>query len=358
MASPLKLKPGVITGDALLELFAYCKQVDCALPAVNVIGSHGANAALAAAREAKAPVIVQFSHTGAQFYGGKTLDNSAHKASIAGSIAGALHVRTMAAVYGVPVVLHTDHCAAKLLPWVDGVLTAGEEYFAKNGEPLFSSHMLDLSEEPLEHNLEICRKYLTRMNKMKMTLEIELGVTGGEEDGVDNSGVEHSKLYTSPQDVLRSYDVLSPVGSFTVAASFGNTHGVYAPGNVKLKPSILRDSQDFVKKQRKTGDEPLSFVFHGGSGSTAAEIAEAVSYGVVKMNIDTDTQWAFTQPIKKYMDDKSAYLQGQLGNPEGPDKPNKKQIDPRGWMHLGEKSMAARLVQAFKDLNSFDKFDL
>ena len=354
----LKMKPGVITGDALLELFDHCKKVDCALPAVNVIGSHTANAALQAAREAKAPVVVQLSHTGSQFYGGKALDNSDHKASIWGAVSGALHVRTMAKVYGVPVILHTDHCAAKLLPWVDGVIAAGEEYFAKNGEPLFSSHMLDLSEEPLEHNLEICRKYLSRIAKMKMTLEIELGVTGGEEDGVDNSGVAHDKLYTSPADVLRAFDVLDPVGSFTVAASFGNTHGVYAPGNVKLKPTILRDSQNAVRTQRKTGkDEPVSFVFHGGSGSTPEEIKEAVSYGVVKMNIDTDTQWAFTQPIKKFMDDKGAYLQSQLGNPEGPEKPNNKYIDPRGWLHLGEKGMTARLVQAFKDLGSFGKFD-
>ncbi|HVU51379.1 MAG TPA: class II fructose-bisphosphate aldolase [Polyangia bacterium] len=356
MAS-LKLKPGVITGDGLLELFAYCKQVDCALPAVNVIGSHGANAALAAAREAKAPVIVQLSHTGSQFYGGKSLDNSAQKASIAGSIAGAMHVRAVAEAYGVPVVLHTDHCAKKLLPWVDGVIEAGEAYFAKNGEPLFSSHMLDLSEQPIEENLEISRRYLSRIARMKMTLEIELGVTGGEEDGVDNSGVEHSKLYTSPEDVLRAYDTLGPVGSFTVAASFGNTHGVYAPGNVKLKPSILRDSQEFVKKQRKTGDEPLSFVFHGGSGSTPEEIKEAVSYGVVKMNIDTDTQWAFTHPIEAYMAEKARYLKSQLGNPEGPDKPNKKYIDPRAWIVLGEKGMTARLVQACKELGSFGKFD-
>ena len=353
----LKLKPGVITGDALTELFAYCKEVDCALPAVNVIGSHTVNGALQAAREAKAPVIVQLSHTGSQFYAGKFLDNSDQKASIAGSIAGALHVRTLAKVYGVPVILHTDHCAKKLLPWVEGVITAGEEYFAKNGEPLFSSHMLDLSEQPLEENLEISRKVLQRIAKMKMTLEIELGVTGGEEDGVDNSGVEHSKLYTQPEDVLRAYDVLSPVGNFTVAASFGNTHGVYAPGNVKLKPSILRDSQIEIQKQRKTGGEPVSFVFHGGSGSSPEEIKEAVSYGVVKMNIDTDTQWAFTQPIKKFMDEKGAYLLSQLGNPEGPDKPNKKYIDPRGWLHLGEKGFAARLVQAFQDLGAFGKFD-
>ncbi len=353
----LKLKPGVVTGDALQELFAYCKQAECALPAVNVIGSDGANAALEAAREAKAPVIVQLSHSGSQFYGGKFLDNGAHLASINGAIAGAHHVRTMAPVYGVPVVLHTDHCAAKLLPWVDGVLAAGEAYFEKNGEPLFSSHMLDLSEEPLEHNLEISRKYLTRMAKIKMTLEIELGVTGGEEDGVDNSSTDHSKLYTSPEDVLRAYDVLGPVGNFTVAASFGNTHGVYAPGNVKLKPPILRDSQLFVERERKTKPKPLNFVFHGGSGSTPEEIREAVSYGVVKMNIDTDTQWAFTQPVKKFMDEKSAYLQAQLGNPEGPDKPNKKYIDPRGWLHLAEKGMTARLVEAFKDLGSFGKFE-
>ena len=355
--APLKLKPGVVTGDALLELFAYCKQVDCAMPAVNVIGSHGANAALAAAREAQAPVIIQLSHTGSQFYGGKSLDNSTQKASIAGSVAGAMHVRAVAAAYGVPVVLHTDHCAKKLLPWVDGVIAAGEAYFAKHGEPLFSSHMLDLSEQPIEENLEISKKYLARIAKMKMTLEIELGVTGGEEDGVDNSNVDHSKLYTSPQDVLRAYDVLSPVGSFTVAASFGNTHGVYAPGNVKLKPPILDDSQKYVQKERKTADKPLDFVFHGGSGSTPEEITEAVSYGVVKMNIDTDTQWAFTQPIKKFMDEKSAYLQSQLGNPEGPTKPNKKVIDPRGWLHLGEKGQAARLVQAFKELGAFGKFE-
>jgi fructose-bisphosphate aldolase class II len=354
----LKLKPGVITGDALKELFAYCKEVDCALPAVNAIGTNSMNAAMVAAKEAKAPVIVQFSQTGAQFIGGKTLDNSAQAASIAGSIAGAHHVRTLAKVYGVPVVLHTDHCAKKLLPWVDGVIAAGEEYFAKNGEPLFSSHMLDLSEQSLTENIEISARYLTRIAKMNMTLEIELGITGGEEDGVDNSGVEHDKLYTSPEDVLKAYDVLNPIGSFTVAASFGNTHGVYAPGNVKLKPTILRDSQKFIQEQRKTKSaEPVNFVFHGGSGSTPEEIHDAVSYGVVKMNIDTDTQWAFTHPIKTFMDEKNAYLLSQLGNPEGPDKPNKKYIDPRGWLHVGEKGMTARLVEAFKNLGSFGKFD-
>jgi fructose-bisphosphate aldolase class II len=353
----MKLKPGVITGNALKELFAYCKEADCALPAVNVIGSSSANAAMAAAKEAKAPVIIQLSHTGSQFYGGKTLDNSQQQASIAGSVAGALHVRTLAKVYGVPVVLHTDHCAKKLLPWVDGVITAGEEYFAQHKEPLFSSHMLDLSEEPLHENIEISRRYLARIARMNMTLEIELGITGGEEDGVDNSGAAHDQLYTSPEDVLAAYDALQPVGSFTVAASFGNTHGVYAAGNVKLKPTILRDSQRFIQEQRKTGPEPVNFVFHGGSGSSPEEIHEAVTYGVVKMNIDTDTQWAFTQPIKKFMDEKSAYLQAQLGNPEGPDKPNKKQIDPRGWLHVGEKGMTGRLIQAFRELGSHGRFD-
>jgi len=353
----LKLKPGVVTGAELNELFAYCKDADCALPSVNVIGSNSANAAMAAAREARAPIIIQFSHTGAQFIAGKTLDNGAQQASIAGSIAGALHVRTLAKTYGVPVVLHTDHCAKKLLPWVDGVIGAGEEYFAKHGEPLFSSHMLDLSLQPLDENIEIARRYLARIAKMNMTLELEIGVTGGEEDGVDNSSVGHEKLYTRPEEVLKVYDALSPLGSFTLAAAFGNTHGVFAAGNVKLKPTILRDSQRYIQAQRKTGPDPVNFVFHGGSGSTPEEIREAVSYGVVKMNIDTDTQWAFTHPIKTFMDDKGAYLLSQLGNPEGPDKPNKKYIDPRGWLALGEKGFTARLVQACKDLGSFQKFD-
>ena len=353
----LKLKPGILTGDALLEVFAYCKQTECALPAVNVVGSHLVNAAMAAAKEAKSPIIIQFSHTGAQFVAGKTLDNSKHAASIAGAIAGALHVRTLAEVYGVPVVLHTDHAAKKLLPWVDGLLDAGEKFFEKNREPLFSSHMLDLSELPIAENIALSSTRLTRMARMKMVLEIELGVTGGEEDGVDNSGVEHSKLYTHPEDVLAVYDALGKIGSFTVAASFGNTHGVYAPGNVKLKPTILRDSQAHIQKARSTGAKPVNFVFHGGSGSSHEEIREAVSYGVVKMNIDTDTQWAFTHPVKKYMDDKSAYLQGQIGNPEGADKPNKKYIDPRAWLQLGEQGVTSRLVEAFRDLGSIGKFD-
>ncbi len=355
--SKLKLKPGIVTGSALRELFDHLKSVEAALPAVNIIGSHSANAALQAAREAKCPIFIQLSQGGGHFYAGKFLDNAAQQASIAGSIAGAHHVRVLAEAYGVPVVLHTDHAAKKLLPWIDGLLDAGEKYFEKNGEPLFSSHMLDLSEEPLEENLDICAKYLARMSKVNMTLEIELGVTGGEEDGVDNTNIDNSKLYTQPSEVLAAYDKLKPVGAFTIAASFGNTHGVYKPGNVKLTPVILKNSQDEIQKQRGTGPKPVDFVFHGGSGSSQEEIREAVSYGVVKMNIDTDTQWAFTHPIKKYMDEKDGYLHSQIGNPEGDDKPNKKYIDPRGWLHLGEKEMAKRLVQAFDDLGALGKFD-
>jgi fructose-bisphosphate aldolase class II len=353
----LKLKPGVITGKALAELFTFCKAQQCALPAVNVIGSHSANAVLAAAKKASTPVIVQYSHGGGQFNAGKFLDNSSHQASIAGSIAGAHHVRLLAETYGVPVVLHTDHCAKKLLPWVDGLIRAGEEYYDLHGVPLFSSHMLDLSEEPLHENLEICRKYLGRLARIEMTLEIELGVTGGEEDGVDNAGIDNSKLYSQPSDVLAAYDALSSVGSFTVAASFGNTHGVYAPGNVKLTPKILKNSQVFIQAERSTGLNPINFVFHGGSGSSQAEIGEAVSYGVVKMNVDTDTQWAFLHPIKRFMDEKSDYLNSQLGNPEGADKPNKKYIDPRNWLHIGEKGLCARVVEACQDLGSFGKFE-
>lgn len=351
----LKLPPGVVTGQALSELFAYCREVQCALPAVNVIGSHSANAVLAAAKQASCPVIVQYSHGGAQFNAGKSLDNKTHAASIAGAIAGAHHVRLLAEAYNVPVVLHTDHCAKKLLPWVDGMLDAGERYYAEHKKPLFSSHMLDLSEEPLQHNLELCSAYLRRMARIDMTLEIELGVTGGEEDGVDNTGIDNAKLYTQPADVLAAYDVLQPIGAFTVAASFGNTHGVYAPGNVKLTPVILKNSQEHIRSVRGGS---VNFVFHGGSGSSLSEISEAVSYGVVKMNIDTDTQWAFLSPIRKYMEDKGAYLQSQLGNPEGADKPNKKYIDPRNWLYLGEQGLTARVVQACKDLGAYDKFEL
>ena len=353
----LRLEPGVLTGPAVRELFAYCKQVGCALPAVNVIGSSSANAAMAAARAANAPIIIQMSHTGSQFFAGKTLNNSSQQASIAGAIAGAHHVHTLAGVYGVPVVLHTDHCAKKLLPWLDGVIDAGEAYFARHGEPLFSTHMLDLSEQPLSENIETSARYLSRIAKLGMTLELEIGITGGEEDGVDNRGVTRERLYSNPSDVLKVYDALSPLGNFNLAAAFGNTHGVYAAGNVKLQPTILRDSQRFVAEQRKTGPMPISFVFHGGSGSPHSDIAEAVSYGVVKMNIDTDTQWAFTHPIKTFMDEKGAYLLTEVGNPEGADRPNKKFFDPRGWLHIGEQGITARLLTAYDDLGSRNRFD-
>ncbi len=350
----LQLKPGVVTGKALTELYDYCQEAECALPAVNVIGSHSANAALAAAREAGAPVIVQVSHGGAHFFGGKFLDKNS--GAVAGAVAAGHYVRAIAEAYGVAVVLHTDHASKKLIGWVEGMVEASEAYHQRHGEPLYSSHMLDLSELPLQENLEISAAMLARLAKIDMGLEIELGVTGGEEDGVDNSDVDNAKLYTQPSEVLASYEALSSVGPFTVAASFGNTHGVYKPGNVQLRPDILKNSQDAVLAKHGNGPKPLHFVFHGGSGSSPAEIAEAVSYGVVKMNIDTDTQWAFCHPIKKYMDDKDAYLQSQLGNPEGADQPNKKTIDPRGWLHLGEQGMKDRLVQAFKDLGAFGKF--
>ncbi len=349
-----KLQPGIVTGNALTELYDYCQEHTCALPAVNVIGSHSANAALAAAREAQAPVIVQVSNGGALFFGGKFLDKDA--GAVAGAVAAAHYVRAIAEAYGVAVVLHTDHAAKSLIPWVEGMVSAGEAHFEKTGAPLFSSHMLDLSEEPLEENLQLSADMLERLAKIDMALEIELGVTGGEEDGVDNTDIDNAKLYTQPAEVLAAYEKLRPVGSFTVAASFGNTHGVYKPGNVQLRPDILARSQEAVAAEHGGGTKPLHFVFHGGSGSSPEEIAEAVSYGVVKMNIDTDTQWAFCQPIKQYMDDKDAYLKSQLGNPEGSDKPNKKFIDPRGWLHLGEQGMKDRLVQAFKDLGSYHQF--
>jgi fructose-bisphosphate aldolase class II len=348
------LKPGVVTGDALTALFDTCQDKQCALPAVNVIGSNSVNAALQAAKEAGAPIIIQLSNGGAHFFAGKFLDKTT--GPVVGAVAAAHYVRNVAEAYGVAVVLHTDHAAKPLIGWVEGMLAAGEAFYAQHGEPLYSSHMLDLSEEPLEENLELCRQMLGRMDKIGMTLEIELGVTGGEEDGVDNTDIDNSKLYTQPEDVLLAYETLQDVGKFTVAASFGNTHGVYKPGNVKLTPEILANSQAAVKQKHGTGDKPVHFVFHGGSGSSPEEIAEAVSYGVVKMNIDTDTQWAFARPVKQYMDAKDGYLHRQIGNPDGDDKPNKKYIDPRAWLHPGEIAMKDRLVQAFRDLGAFGKF--
>jgi fructose-bisphosphate aldolase class II len=316
------------------------------------VSTSSVNAVLEAAKVVSSPVIIQFSNGGSAFYAGKGLGNQNERAAIAGAISGAKHVHMMSELYGVPVVLHTDHAAKKLLPWIDGLLDYAEKHFDRYGKPLFSSHMLDLSEEPLKENIEICKKYLVRMKKLNMVLEIELGVTGGEEDGVDNTGIENSMLYTQPVDVAYAYEELGKVSSnFTIAASFGNVHGVYKPGNVKLTPIILHNSQEYIIKKYKTSDKPVNFVFHGGSGSSREEIREAISYGVIKMNIDTDTQWAFWDGIRKYEAKNHAYLQGQIGNPEGEDKPNKKKYDPRVWLREGETAMVERLKIAFEDLN-------
>ncbi|SDX41056.1 fructose-bisphosphate aldolase [Lutibacter oricola] len=349
------IKPGVATGSAVQEIFKLAKSKNFALPAVNVIGSNSINTVLETAKELNSPVIIQFSNGGAQFNAGKGLPNEDQKAAIAGGVAGAKHVHTLAEAYGVPVILHTDHAAKKLLPWIDGLLEASEKHFAETGYPLYSSHMIDLSEEPLEENIEICKTYLARMAKMGMTLEIELGITGGEEDGVDNSDVDVSKLYTQPEEVAYSYNELKKVSdNFTIAASFGNVHGVYKPGNVKLTPKILDNSQKFIEKENGTEANPVDFVFHGGSGSTLEEIREAIGYGVVKMNIDTDLQFAFTEGIRDYMNEKVEYLTTQIGNPDGADIPNKKYYDPRGWLRKGEATLKTRLIEAFKDLNCVD----
>lgn len=345
--------PGVITGPEVKEIFALAKAEGFALPAANVIGTNSMNAVMETAAALNSPVIIQFSHSGGAFVAGKSLSNEGDRASILGSLAGADHVNRLAAAYGARVILHTDHCAKKLLGWVDGLLDEGEKHYELTGKPLFSSHMLDLSEESLEENVAISKQYLERMSAIDMTLEVELGITGGEEDGVDNSDADESDLYTKPEEVAYVYEELSKVSDrFTIAAAFGNVHGVYKPGNVKLKPTILRDSQEHVAEKFGTGPRPLDFVFHGGSGSSAAEIAEAISYGVVKMNIDTDLQWAFWDGVRAYEADKHDYLQGQIGNPEGDDKPNKKQYDPRVWLRAGEASFVARLEQAFRELNN------
>ena len=350
------VKPGVVTGDDVQKVFEIAKKNEYAIPAVNVVGTNSVNAVIEAAREVNSPVIIQFSNGGAVFFAGKGLSNENQKAAIIGAISGAKHVHAMAEAYGVPVILHTDHAAKKLLPWIDGLLDAGEKHFEKYGKPLFSSHMLDLSEEPLEENIDTSVKYLERMSKINMTLEIELGCTGGEEDGVDNTGMDNSQLYTQPADVAYAYERLLKVSPrFTIAASFGNVHGVYKPGNVKLTPKILDNSQKFVEEKYGLGKKPLNFVFHGGSGSAQEQIREAIGYGVIKMNIDTDTQWATWDGIRKYEAAKHDYLQGQIGNPEGEDKPNKKFYDPRVWLREGEKSMIERLKVAFNDLNCIDR---
>jgi fructose-bisphosphate aldolase, class II len=344
---------GVLTGDAVTELFAFAKQRGFALPAANCTGSNTINGVLEAAAKVNSPVIVQFSHGGAAFVAGKGIGVKGDQASVLGSIAAAHHVNTVAQAYGARVILHTDHCAKDKLGWVDGLLDAGEAHFAATGRPLFSSHMLDLSEEPLEENIDICVQYLTRMSNIGMTLEIELGITGGEEDGVDNSDANDDDLYTKPTEVAYAYERLLAVSDrFTIAAAFGNVHGVYKPGNVKLKPSILRDSQRHIEQQFSTDPNPVNFVFHGGSGSSPEEISEAISYGVVKMNIDTDLQWALWDGIRRYDIDKHDYLQGQLGNPAGADSPNKKHYDPRVWLRAAEASFVTRLEQSFHELGN------
>lgn len=349
------IKPGVATGDQVQEIFKYAKEKGFALPAVNVTGSNTINAVLETAAKLKAPVIIQFSNGGAAYNAGKGLSNENQKAAIVGGVAGAKHIHTLAEAYGATVLLHTDHCAKKLLPWIDGLLDASELHFAATGKPLFSSHMIDLSEESIEENLTISKQYLERMSKMGMTLEIELGITGGEEDGVDNSNVDNSKLYTQPEEVAYAYEELLKVSDkFTIAAAFGNVHGVYKPGNVKLTPKILKNSQDYVQQKYKTGSNPVDFVFHGGSGSTLEEIREAIGYGVIKMNIDTDLQFAFTEGIRDYMIDNVEYLKTQIGNPDGADQPNKKYYDPRKWMREGESTFITRLEQAFRDLNNIN----
>lgn len=352
-----KFRAGVLYGDEVTELLDYANEHNFAMPAVNVIGTNTINAALECARDVNSPIIIQFSNGGSYFNAGKGLSNDGQKAAIAGGVAGALHVQHMAELYGVPVILHTDHCAKKLLPWIDGLLEASEAKFAVTGQPLYSSHMIDLSEEPIEENIEISAKYLERMAKMGMTLEIELGVTGGEEDGVDNTGIDSSKLYTQPEEVAYAYEELKKISDkFTIAAAFGNVHGVYKPGNVELTPKILKNSQEHVKEKfGLDSDNPINFVFHGGSGSSRAEIREAIDYGAVKMNIDTDTQWAFWDGVRAYEETNKSYLQGQIGNPDGDDKPNKKKYDPRAWLRSAEVSFKDRLKQAFEDLNCIDR---
>ncbi len=349
------IKPGVATGKEVQKIFQYAKEKGFALPAVNVVGSSSVNAVLETAKEVNSPVIIQFSNGGAQFNAGKGLSNENEKAAILGAIAGAKHIHLLAEAYGVPVILHTDHAAKKLLPWIDGLLDASEKHFKETGKPLYSSHMIDLSEEPIKENIEICKKYLERMSKMGMTLEIELGITGGEEDGVDNSNVDESKLYTQPEEVAFAYEELMKVSDqFTIAAAFGNVHGVYKPGNVKLTPKILKNSQEYISKKYKVPHNTIDFVFHGGSGSTVEEIREAITYGVVKMNLDTDLQFAFNEGVRDYYKEFMPYMETQIGNPEGAELPNKKYYDPRKWLRKGEETFRARLKKSFEDLNNIN----
>ncbi|MDQ1263183.1 MAG: fructose-bisphosphate aldolase, class [Campylobacterota bacterium] len=350
------VKAGVLFGDDVQKVYQYAKDNAFAIPAINVVGTDSINGVLEAAAKVNSPVIIQFSNGGAAYFAGKGLNNEGEKAAVAGAISGAMHVHLMAEAYGIPVILHTDHAAKKLLPWIDALLDASQEHYKTHGKPLYSSHMLDLSEETLEENIEISKKYLSRMSKIGMHLEIELGVTGGEEDGVDNSSVDNALLYTQPEDVAYAYKELIAISpNFTIAASFGNVHGVYKPGNVVLAPKILDNSQKYVQEKFHTASKPLNFVFHGGSGSTLEEIREAINYGVIKMNIDTDTQWATWVGVKDYYEKNRDYLQGQIGNPQGEDKPNKNYYDPRKWLREGQKTLVKRVEEAFSDLNAIGR---
>ncbi|MCK9472600.1 class II fructose-bisphosphate aldolase [Sulfurimonas sp.] len=350
------VKPGVLFGDDVQKVYQYAKESGFAIPAINVVSTDSINAVLEAAAKVKSPVIIQFSNGGASYYAGKGLSNEGEKAAIAGAVSGAMHVHLMAQSYGVPVILHTDHAAKKLLPWIDALLEESEKHYKTHNRPLYSSHMLDLSEEPLVENVAICKKYLQRMSKIDISIEIELGVTGGEEDGVDNSSIDNSLLYTQPEDVAYAYKELSEVSPrFTIAASFGNVHGVYKPGNVVLTPKILDNSQKYIQDKFGTSAKPVNFVFHGGSGSTLQEIREAISYGVIKMNIDTDTQWATWIGVKEYYEKNREYLQGQIGNPQGEDKPNKNYYDPRKWLRAGQLTLVNRVEVAFSDLNAIGR---
>ena len=347
------IKPGVATGDDVQKIFAFAKEKGFALPAVNVTNTSTVNAVMEAASMMNSPVIIQFSNGGAQFFAGKGLINDNHEASIAGAISGARHIHDLAELYGATVILHTDHAARKLLPWIDALLTAGEKFYAETGKPLYSSHMIDLSEEPLTDNIATCKQYLERMSKIGMTLEIELGITGGEEDGVDNTDVDSARLYTQPEEVAYAYEELRKISDrFTIAASFGNVHGVYKPGNVVLTPKILLNSQNYIREKYNTAHNPVDFVFHGGSGSTVEEIREAIGYGVIKMNIDTDLQFAFTEGCRDYIVKNIDYLRTQIGNPDGEDQPNKKYYDPRKWLREGEMTFIKRLERSFQDLNN------
>ena len=351
-----KFPGGVATGDAVQAILNDALENEYALPAVNVVGTNTVNAVLETASHVNSPVMIQFSNGGGVFFAGKSLANDGQAGAIAGSVSGARHVHAMAEAYDVPVILHTDHCARKLLPWMDGMLDAGEKFHERNGKSLYSSHMLDLSEEPIEDNLGTCKEYFERMNALDMTIEIELGVTGGEEDGVDNTDIDSARLYTQPEEVNQAYETLTQVSHrFTVAAAFGNVHGVYKPGNVELTPVILKNSQEFVKERHGTGDKPIHFVFHGGSGSSREQIREAIGYGVIKMNLDTDTQWAFWDGVHGFYKENKDYLQSQLGNPEGDDKPNKKFYDPRSWLREGENALVERLARSFEDLNCINR---